>query len=238
MEPRPVYNRVEVQGKVVGIGKDHMGHDTITILVVRPKGRPSQRTAIAPTGDKEKSFVRFALKDPLEFEVRHNDHVRAEGFTNAYSYRDDSGDKWTYVQYFVADKFERQKTKLMDAFGVEGKFYDASYFKGFYRGEVMSVIRTKNSPFARLVVRTPETGQQRSSTLRFTYLTTGRLPDIKKFEKGDEVCVAAGINTPQREVDGKLRSMENLFVEDIAIIKKHEPQEEAAVITDDPALAD
>lgn len=190
-------NEVLAKGKIIATGKDRRGYSTITI-VIRGK-RPA--------------IVRFVV-DNLPSSIGMGDYVRVKGHTKAYSYYDDIQNKWTSVQYFVADELEKCQTELMEKFGVEGHYFGDASFRAYFAGEVTNTMET-NENWGKITVKVNGVGvDKRLSYVTLSYLRSYRLPEFK-YERGDQVYISASINTPQKEFDGRTVNFENLIVEDI-----------------------
>lgn len=196
-------NEVHARGKIIATGKDRRGYSTITMVI---RGR---RPAI----------IKFVV-DNLKSNIGIGDSVTVDGYTKAFSYHNEIQNKWTSVQYFVATSVKKNQTELKEKFGVESRYYGESSFRAYYAGEVSRRIDTNDPKWGKLTIKVDGTGEdKRASFITLSYLKTRMLPPFD-YEKGDEVYIAASVNTPQKEIDGRTVNFENLTVEDIVKIKK------------------
>lgn len=196
-------NKVYATGKVIGTGKDRRGYSAITIVI---RGR-------------KPAVVRFVV-DRLDPKIGIGDNISVEGYTKAYSYHNEIQNRWTTIQYFVATSVKKNPTELMDVFGVQGRYYKESNFRAYVKGEVTNTIDTRDPNWGKLTVKVDGVGEdKRPSYITMSYYKSTHLPPFD-YERGDVVCVAASISTPQKELEGRTVNFENIVIEDIVKVPK------------------
>lgn len=204
-------NEVYANGRVIATGKDRRGYSTVTMVI---RGR-------------RPSVIRFVV-DNLSSSIGVGDNISVKGHTKAYSYHNEIHDKWTSVQYFIADSIEKNETEIMEHFGVPGRYYKDSHFRAYVSGEVTGTIETRDPKWGKLTVKVDGTGvDQRPSYITMSYFISRRLPAFD-YQRGDKVCVVASISTPQKELDGRTINFENLIIEDIVKVDAANKQEKTS----------
>ena len=197
-------NEVHAEGRIIGTGKNYRGYYTVRLFI---RGRKN-------------AIVSFVV-DAMDSSIRYGDYVKIDGFTRSYGYQqepyaDGQPRKWVNVQEFVAVHVEKiEETEMMQKFGLEGRYYDAAFFRAYIKGEVTTALNISDR-YAKLVVKTSGGGtDRRPSYIVLNYQKGGHWLPAFDYAKGDVVCVVASVYTTDKDLRGEQVHFENLVVEDI-----------------------
>lgn len=169
--------------------------------------------------EPEGIYASFAYGADVPEDLRIGDYVEVDGHATAYFARNRLWEnRYSYIQYLVADRVAPCKTLIEDVFGLKAGFYTGRHFLDmFLRGTVSGVSNSNGWKVLTLVVSGGP--GRRDDTLRVQYSASSRLNSIGA-EAGDEIAIVASLVTRQKEISGTMRYFENILAEDMTIIRK------------------
>ncbi len=203
-------NQVSVVGILYRAGRGLRGYPEIGLVIGR-KGMP-------------KAFVKFVLETTLDPSIQVQTVVKVTGYVRGYQTRNEYG-KWIVDQYFVATKVERAVGEMESVFGVPDHFKPRNEFKCYIKGKVNSILQTSKD-WKSLIISIPGS-REIPEIINITIKNNIRYRDYDALKKGDEIVTRLDVWTPQKEINGEVKSFEDLVVEDLYIINRDITKEAA-----------
>lgn len=229
-------NKVVARGRIVGIGSDEFGHKKL-VLYCSSNGRNASGAKNGRQKQSNREVYSHIAYTEIDPEIRVHDHVMVEGHVVGYDYKNETWDKWTHVQYIVADKITRDHSELYKVFGVEGFAREDPFIKLYLSGKVTS-IKEHDSGWVNLTLSIPNPKDpSRNTSIRAQYSSRMRVYDVKP-KKGDYICMTALLSSIQKDANGDRKRYEDIIVNDMAILQHAErktanPEVQKAEETDD-----
>lgn len=226
-------NKVSARGRIISIKRNDYGHRSL-VLYIKKGANP------VPL------YVSFALNTDLPLSVTVNSHVKIEGHVVARIYRDEVWERSSYMQYFVADKVELDKTKIEEVFPEdcdgEGFGYAEPYMTVALKGEIAKISEAEDKSgkprtWTRILLRGEQEKGSRHPLMVFAqYSSNMRVSDVK-LHTGDKVCLVGTVSSRRKEI-GKAsnsknghkkfsqptKTYEDIIVDDLVVIDPATPE--------------
>ena len=196
-------NKVTATGILYKVGRGFRGYPEMGIMIGR-KGMP-------------KAFVKFVLETTLDPSIQVQTVVKVTGYVRGYQTRNENG-RWVIDQYFVATKVERAVGEMEEVFGVPDHFKPRNEFRCYIKGRVNSALQTSKD-WKSLIISIPGS-REIPEIITVTIKDNVRYREYQVIQKGDEIVTRLDIWTPQKKINGELKSFEDLVVEDIYITNR------------------
>lgn len=193
---------------------------TVTGRIVSMKGK--YITVFIP-GNRD-LYIRTLITSQTEMpkDLKQNARVSITGHCSGYLAPDKTGrGGMSKVQYFIADKIEKQTTLLDQCFGVKGRFYDTGSCRYIIAGNVTSV--SNDGDWTRLTIMTDM--DSRTRRVSSVHLSVYKNADARKILKGDMACVACVVSSPKKEINGKMMYFEDIIGIDIAKVDEEKAKD-------------
>ena len=243
------HNKVSARGRNIFIGQNDYGYKSVMLSI---RGRDRKREV----------RVSFVLGTDLPSNVTMHSFVKIEGYVNANVYKNDVWNRSSYIQYFVADKIELDKTQLEEAFPEDCKGRGFAYARSFVnvalKGEIVKLTKSedksvegtgKSRVWTRITLRVdPVKGKNRPSLVHMQYSSNMRVNDLS-LNVGDKVCVVAIVSSKSKQSENvvsrknsrqHIKYFEDIIVDDIAIIEpslpKLDPEDVKKMLMEDEAM--
>ncbi len=150
-----------------------------------------------------------------KLKLRVQSHVKVEGYLQSIYVKTQNG--FQKKQVFRAKSISAAETLCESKFGSKssGKFFETPsavvYIKGVFENQ-----KIRDDGWASLIVRISD---KESDTLKINIKSN---PKSKQLQKGDIVCIVAGISTVNKKFGEENRHFENIIVNDLSVEKTAE----------------
>ena len=209
MEKLEIMNEAIFRGRIVRI-REANGNGTITlacplITTVRKKGIVENGTRV---NYPVLSFNKNTVTPNIAETFKQGDHVIVKGYVQSYMRLDEnSGDAKEIMNLYIREIMP-DTSKMMNAFGVEGRTYPESQNEVYLSG-VLSGITKRNDTIALLRI---DLSQERKNVVYF------RAPAnvISDLSIGETINVLAMVQTVDTKERKMFRNYQELVILDIA----------------------
>ena len=212
MEKLEIMNEAIFRGRIVRI-REANGNGTITlacplITTVRKKGIVENGTRV---NYPVLSFNKNTVTPNIAETFKQGDHVIVKGYVQSYMRLDEnSGDAKEIMNLYIREIMP-DTSKMMNAFGVEGRTYPESQNEVYLSG-VLSGITKRNDAIALLRI---DLSQERKNVVNAVYF---RAPAnvISDLSIGETINVLAMVQTVDTKERKMFRNYQELVILDIA----------------------
>lgn len=199
-------NYIKARGKIISIGRDNFGHDSIVLLITRATvNRPLK--------------LSFALSKGLPLDVELRDYVNITGHVKAYKESNNEGGE-NYIQYLIADTVEKDVPELQKLYDTDQGFaHEDSNIRVCLAGELIEKNHNKDAGWINIMVKVPSFDDQRDFyTVAAQYSEKMRVNDVDN-KVGDKIALVAFMSSKTKIRNNIPIYFENFIVDDMFVVE-------------------